>query len=182
VPADLDVHLVIDNYATHKHAAVRAWLAARPHYHAHFTPTDAPWLDQVERWLGPVTRPAIRRASVRMTRELVRRVEALVAADNAAARPFAWTATPESILAKLERLLKAIGGSRHSLVRPRLSDGRGARGGRGTGGCRGAGAVDHAAARRRGVGARPGCGAAPAVTAAGSGGDGPAPARRRARR
>ena len=113
VPADLDVHLVIDNYATHKHAAVRAWLAARPRYHAHFTPTYASWLNQVERWFGLVTQRAIRRASVRTTQELVRRIEAFVAAYNATARPFAWTATPESILAKLERLLKAISGSQH---------------------------------------------------------------------
>jgi putative transposase len=113
VPAELDVHLVIDNYATHKHAAVRAWLAARPRYHAHFTPTYASWLNQVERWFGLVTQRAIRRASVRTTQELVRRNEAFVAAYNATARPFAWTATSESILAKLERLLKAISGSQH---------------------------------------------------------------------
>jgi transposase len=92
---------------------VRAWLAARPRYHAHFTPTYASWLNQVERWFGLVTQRAIRRASVRTTRELVRRIEAFVAAYNASARAFAWTATPESILAKLERLLKAISGSRH---------------------------------------------------------------------
>jgi transposase len=113
VPPDLDVHLVIDNYATHKHAAVRAWLAARPRYQTHFTPTYASWLNQVERWFGLVTQRAIRRASVRTTQELVRRIEAFVAAYNATARPLAWTATPESILAKLERLLKAISGSRH---------------------------------------------------------------------
>ena len=112
VPADLDVHLVIDNCATHKHAAVRAWLAARPRYHAHFTPTYASWLNQVERWFGLVTQRAIRRAPVRTTQELVRRIEAFVAAYNASARPFAWTATRESILTKLERLLKAISGSR----------------------------------------------------------------------
>jgi hypothetical protein len=89
-----------------------AWLAARPRYHTHFTPTYTSWLNQVERWFGLVTQRAIRRASVRTTRELVRRIEAFVAAYNATARPFAWTATPESILAKLERLLSAIGGTR----------------------------------------------------------------------
>jgi putative transposase len=117
VPPDLDVHLVIDIYATHQHAAVRAWLAVRPRYHAHLTPTYASWLNQVERWFGLVTQRAIRRASVRTTRELVRRIEAFVAAYNDGARPFAWTATSESILAKLERLLAAISGSRTSAVR-----------------------------------------------------------------
>jgi putative transposase len=64
VPPDLAVHLVIDNYATHKHAAVRAWLAARPRYHVHFTPTYASWLNQVERWFGHITQRAIRRGLV----------------------------------------------------------------------------------------------------------------------
>jgi hypothetical protein len=98
---------------THKDAAVRAWLAERPRYHAHFTPTYASWLNQVERWFGLVTQRAIRRASVRTTQELVRRIDAFVPAYNATARPFAWAATPESILAKLEQPLKAISGSRH---------------------------------------------------------------------
>ena len=89
VPAGLDVHLVIDNYATHKHAAVRAWLAARPRYHAHFTLTSASWLNQVEHWFGLVTQRAIRGGSVRTTQELVRRTEAFVAAYNAGARRFA---------------------------------------------------------------------------------------------
>ncbi len=91
-----------------------AWLAERPRDHTHLTPTDASWLNQVERWFGLVTQRAIRRASVRTTGELVRRIEAFVAAYNATARPFAWTATSESILAKLERLLEAMSGSQHS--------------------------------------------------------------------
>jgi putative transposase len=113
VPPALDVHLVLDNYATHKHPKVRAWLAARPRYHLHFTPTYASWLNQVERWFGHVTQRAIRRGSFRTVRELVRRIEAFVAHYNASARPFAWTATSESILAKLHRLLKAISGTEH---------------------------------------------------------------------
>ena len=113
IPPDLDVHLVIDNYATNKHPAVRAWLAARPRYQTHFTPTYASWLNQVERWFGLVTQCAIRRASVRTTQDLVRRIEAFVVAYNASARPFTRTATSESTLARLERLLKAISGSQH---------------------------------------------------------------------
>jgi len=113
VPPALDVHLVLDNYATHKHPKVRAWLAARPRYHVHFTPTYASWLNQVERWFGHVTQRAIRRGSFRTVRELVRRIEAFVTQYNANSRPFVWTATADSILAKLERLLKAISGTGH---------------------------------------------------------------------
>ena len=113
VPAPLDVHLVLDNYATHKHPKVRAWLAARPRYHVHFTPTYASWLNQVERWFGHITQHAIRRGSFRTVRELVRRIDAFVTHYNATSRPFVWTATADSILAKLERLLKAISGTQH---------------------------------------------------------------------
>lgn len=113
VPSKLDVHLVLDNYATHKHPKVRAWLAQRPRYHVHFTPTYASWLNQVERWFGHITQRAIRRGSFRTVRELVRRIDTFVQHYNASARPFAWTATADSILAKLSRLLKAITGTAH---------------------------------------------------------------------
>lgn len=113
VPATLDVHLVLDNYATHKHPTVRAWLVARPRYHVHFTPTYASWINQVERWFGLITQRAIRRGSFRTVRELVRRIDAFVTVYNAHSRPFAWTATADSILAKLERLLRAISGTEH---------------------------------------------------------------------
>jgi transposase len=113
VPPDLDVHLVIDNYATHKHAAVRAWLAARPRYHAHFTPTYAVLAEPgraVVRARHPARDPSRLGPSDAGAGAPHR---AFVAAYNATARRFAWTATPESILAKLERLLKAISGLRH---------------------------------------------------------------------
>lgn len=113
VPPELDVHLIIDNYSTHKHARVRAWFAQRPRYHVHFTPTYASWLNQVERWFGLITQQAIRRGSFRNVRELVNRIEKFVARYNSSARPFSWTATPESIFAKLQRLAKAINGTSH---------------------------------------------------------------------
>jgi transposase len=113
VPAALDVHLVLDNYSSHKHPRVRAWLAQRPRYQVHFTPTYASWLNQVERWFGLITQRAIRRGSFGTVRELVRRIEHFVAHYNATATPFMWTATAGSILAKLERLAKAINGTRH---------------------------------------------------------------------
>jgi putative transposase len=113
VPPHLDVHLVLDNYATHKQAKVRAWLAGRPRYHVHFTPTYASWLNQVERWFGLITQQAIRRGSFRTVRELVQRIETFVAHYNRTSTPFAWTATADSILAKLTRLAKAINGTSH---------------------------------------------------------------------
>jgi len=113
VPATLAVHLILDNYGTHKHRKVKAWLARHPRYHLHFTPTYASWLNQVERWFGFITQRAIRRGSFRTVRELVHRIEAFVARYNRTARPFAWTATADSIVAKLHRLAKAINGTAH---------------------------------------------------------------------
>ena len=113
VPADLAVHLIIDNYATHKHAKVKAWLAKRPRYHVHYTPTYSSWLNQVERWFGLITQRAIRRGSFHNVRELIRRIETFVAHYNTTSRPFAWTATADSILKKLNRLLSKISGTTH---------------------------------------------------------------------
>jgi transposase len=113
VPSDLDVHLVIDNYAPHKHPRVKNWLARRPRYHVHFTPTYASWLNQVERWFGFITQRAIRRGSFRTVRELVRRIDTFVCRYNQTACPFVWTATADSIFAKLLRLEKAINGTSH---------------------------------------------------------------------
>lgn len=113
VPAALDVHLILDNYATHKHPQVRAWLAAHPRYHLHYTPTYASWLNQVERWFGLLTQQAIRRGSFRTVRELIRQIDTFVRHYTEHPRPFAWTATAESILSKLERRCPVISGTRH---------------------------------------------------------------------
>lgn len=113
VPAHFDVHLIIDNYATHKHPKVKAWLARRPRYHVHYTPTYASWLNQVERWFGLITQQAIRRGSFSSVKELVRKIEHFVEHYNAHTRPFIWTATAESILAKVERLCAYISGTVH---------------------------------------------------------------------
>jgi putative transposase len=75
VPKDLDIHLVVDNYGTHKHAKVKRWLAARPRYHIHFTPTYASWLNQVEIWFNIITQKAIRRGSFRSVKELVTKIQ-----------------------------------------------------------------------------------------------------------
>jgi len=113
VPAHLAVHLIIDNYATHKHPRVKAWLARHPRYHVHFTPTYASWLNQVERWFGHITQRAIRRGSFRTVRELVQRIDTFITRYNRTASPFVWTATADSIFAKLQRLAKAINGTSH---------------------------------------------------------------------
>ena len=111
VPPDLDIHLVLDNYGTHKHSKVRRWLAARPRFHVHYTPTYASWLNQVEIWFNIITQKAIRRGSFTSVRELIRRIEAFTEAYNPNATPFVWTATAESILQKLNRLLVRISGT-----------------------------------------------------------------------
>ncbi len=113
VPKHLDIHLVVDNYATHKHAKVRAWLARRPRYHIHYTPTYASWLNQVERWFGLITQQAIRRGSFRSVADLKRQIRTFVDHYNEHPMPFMWTATADSILAKLERLSKVISDTEH---------------------------------------------------------------------
>ena len=113
VPKDLEVHLVIDNYATHKHAKVKAWLAKRPRYHIHYTPTYASWLNQVERWFGIITQQAIRRGSFSSVKELIAKIQHFVDHYNQTASPFAWTATAKSILDKVERLCSYTSGTAH---------------------------------------------------------------------
>ncbi|MBB2930787.1 transposase [Paraburkholderia silvatlantica] len=106
VPADLDVHLIVDNYATHKHPKVRAWLARHMRYHTHFTPTYSSWLNQVERWFSLITQQAIRRGSFRNVRQLVASIERHIKQYNQHGRPFVRTATANSILQKVARLCK----------------------------------------------------------------------------
>src|SRR6516164_3519049 len=113
VPGGLEVHLIADNYATHQHPKVKAWLARHPRFHLHFTPTYASWLNQVEHWFGLITQQAIRRGSFRSVKELVAKIDAYVTHYNLHGRPFVWTASADSILAKLKRLCKVINGTLH---------------------------------------------------------------------
>src|SRR5256712_7342815 len=113
VPPDLDVHVIVDNYVTHKHPRVKRWLAARPRFHVHFTPTYASWLNQVEIWFNRITQRAIRRGTFRSVKELVTKINQFVANDNQNARPFVWTATADSIFAKVQRLCERISGTAH---------------------------------------------------------------------
>jgi putative transposase len=113
VPPAYDVHLIVDNYATHKHPKVRTWLAQRPRYHMHYTPTYSSWLNQVERWFGIITQRAIRRGSFTSVHDLVEKIDAFVQCYNRSSRPFAWTATADSILQKIARLCSRISGTQH---------------------------------------------------------------------
>jgi putative transposase len=113
VPRHLDIHLVVDNYSTHKHAKVKRWLAARPRYQIHYTPTYASWLNQVEIWFNIITQKAIRRGSFRSVKALVDVITTFEKRYNPSAHPFAWTATADSILQKIERLCEAVSGTRH---------------------------------------------------------------------
>jgi len=108
VPPELDVHIIMDNYATHKHGKVRSWLASKSRYHVHFTPTYASWLNQVETWFGIITRKMIRRGSFRSTKHLAKKIDSFVESYNRNSKPFMWTATAESIFEKLERLCNNI--------------------------------------------------------------------------
>src|SRR6202795_2682678 len=113
VPPDLDVHVIVDNYATHKHPRVKRWLAARPRFHVHFTPTYASWLNQVELWFNRITQQAIRRGTFRSVKELVEKIDQYVQTSNNHAQPFVWTATADSIFAKVQRLCERISGTGH---------------------------------------------------------------------
>ena len=113
VPKDLQVHIIVDNYITHKHLRVKRWLAARPRFHVHFTPTYASWLNQVEIWFNRITQQAIRRGTFSSVKELVQKIDHYVQNSNPRARPFVWTATPDSIFAKIQRLCERISGTAH---------------------------------------------------------------------
>jgi putative transposase len=93
VPPELDLHLIVDNYATHKHPKVRTWLAQRPRYHMHYIPTYSSWLNQVERWFGLITQRAIRRGTFTSVQDLIQKIDSFVQHYNRASRPFVWTAT-----------------------------------------------------------------------------------------
>ena len=103
VPEGLDVHIVMDNYATHKTAPVKAWLARRAHWHVHFTPTSASWINQVERWFAELTRKQLQRGVHHSTRQLEADIRAFVDKHNEDPKPFKWTKSADDILAAVKR-------------------------------------------------------------------------------
>ena len=113
VPDDLEIHLILDNYATHKTPLIRRWLAKRPRFHLHFTPTGASWINLVERWFATLTEKQIRRGTHRSTRALEAAIMQYIAVTNEQPKPFIWTKTADEILASVERFCRRISDSRH---------------------------------------------------------------------
>jgi transposase len=113
VPQNLDVHLIMDNYGTHKTPSVKGWFARHPRFHAHFTPTSASWLNMVERWFGLLSEKQIKRGTHRSTVELEKAIRNYLTIHNEKPQPFVWTKTADQILASLARFCKRISDSGH---------------------------------------------------------------------
>ena len=102
-PGDVPLHLIMDNYGTHKHAKVKAWLKRNPRFVPHFVPTSSSWMNLVERWFGHLDNKAIRRGVFRSIADLQAAINAYLAEHNVSPKPFVWTKSAEAILAKLDR-------------------------------------------------------------------------------
>ena len=113
VPADLDIHLVLDNYGTHKTAMIHNWLARRPRYHLHFTPTSASWINQVECWFAEITRRRIRNSSFRSTQALEKAIREYLEIYNQDPKPFVWTKSADEILESLKSYCESISDTDH---------------------------------------------------------------------
>jgi transposase len=113
VPDELELHLILDNYGTHKTPAIKRWLLRHPRFHLHFTPTSASWLNLVERWFGLLTEKQLRRGVHRSTRELEAAIRAYLEHHNRHPKPFIWTKTADQILDSLARFCKRISNSPH---------------------------------------------------------------------
>jgi transposase len=108
VPADLDIHLIMDNYGTHKTDKVRAWFAARPRYHVHFTPTSASWLNLVERFFAEITDKWIKRGTHTSVTDLEQSILHYIKLNNANPKPFVWTKSADAILQSVARAAKIL--------------------------------------------------------------------------
>jgi transposase len=123
LPPDLDVHLVLDNSATHKTKIIRDWLAKRTHYHVHFTPTSASWINQVERWFALLTEKQIRRGAHRSVADLERDIHLFIERTNAEPKPFHWIKSADEILASVKRFcLRTAGIDQESQALSRISE------------------------------------------------------------
>ena len=118
-PGKVPLHLIMDNYGTHKHANVRAWLKRHPRFVLHFVPTSSSWLNLVERWFGELDSKAIRRGVFRSVEDLEASIDAFLKAWNQEPRPYVWTATVESITEKLSRCRRTLEKIQPGCTRPR---------------------------------------------------------------
>jgi transposase/transposase-like protein len=107
-PPELDLHLIVDNYATHKHPKVLAWLKRHPRFHMHFTPTSSSWLNLVERWFREITDKRIRRGTFDSVEQLVQAINDYIQTHNQQPKAFVWTASAEKILAKVRRAREVL--------------------------------------------------------------------------
>jgi transposase len=107
-PPELDLHLIVDNYSTHKHPNVQKWLERHPRFHMHFIPTSSSWLNLIERWFRDLTDKQIRRGVFHSAAQLIESIESYISAHNEAPRPFVWTAKAEDIIAKVGRARLAL--------------------------------------------------------------------------
>jgi len=107
-PDELDLHLIVDNYATHKHPNVQKWLKRHRRFHIHFTPTSSSWLNLVERWFREITENRIRRGTFRNVDQLIQAITEFIEHNNKSPKPYVWTAEAEEILAKVQRARKAL--------------------------------------------------------------------------
>lgn len=110
VDAGLAIHLVLDNYGTHKHPEVKKWLAERSRYHVHFTPTSSSWLNQIERWFAEITRKRIRRGTFRSVRDLIGAIHDYIRVYNKNPPPFQWVATASRIIRKVNKYKVIVSG------------------------------------------------------------------------
>ena len=113
MPPALDVHVICDNYGTHKTPAITIWLAKHPRFHMHFTPTSSSWLNQVERWFAYITDELIRRGSHTSVQALEADIRDWIQAWNADPKPFVWTKSADNILASIGRFCQRISNSYH---------------------------------------------------------------------
>jgi transposase len=119
-PADLELHVVMDNYGTHKHPSVQRWLKRHPRFITHFVPTSSSWLNLVERWFGELTGKRIRRGVFISVEDLQKAIGEFLAAWNDNPKPFVWTATVESIVEKLSRCKQTLERIKPGCTRPRM--------------------------------------------------------------
>jgi transposase len=108
IPADLSLHLIVDNYSTHKHARVQSWLKRHPRFHLHFIPTSSSWLNMVERWFREITDKRIRRGSFKNVPELIRAIQQYIDAHNQNPRVFVWSASVEKIMTKIAKCKEVL--------------------------------------------------------------------------
>lgn len=107
-PANTPIHLILDNYGTHKHPEVKSWFEKHPRYHVHYTPTSASWLNQVERWFAEITRTRLRRGTFRSVRDLEKAIHDYIRANNKTPKPFQWVANANRIIAKVRKYKRTL--------------------------------------------------------------------------